>query len=255
MTVNGEAAPPGDAPAGGEGVRAGERPSRAGRRSRRGPGGRTPPGSRAAPGGPSPSRAQRRAERGVRANARLTASTAAVLLVLLAAEGVTILRIRQLVSPHVFLGLLLVPPVLVKIGSTGYRFARYYLGSPAYRRKGPPPPLLRLLGPVVVILTVALFASGVALLFAGPGWSSRLLFMHKASFVLWFFAMAVHVLGHLAEVARLAPRDWLRRTRRDVSGAGGRQWLIAGSLVAGALLGLALLGRVGPWLATARPGH
>jgi len=190
----------------------------------------------------------------VQANARLTASNAAVLLALLAAEGVTILRIRQLVSPHVFLGMLLIPPVLVKIGSTGYRFARYYLGAPAYRRKGPPPPLLRLLGPAVVVLTVVLFASGAALLLAGPAWSSRLLFIHKASFVLWFFAMAVHVLGHLAEVARLAPRDWLRRTRRDVAGAGARQWLIAGSLVAGALLGLAMLGRVAAWLATAHPG-
>jgi hypothetical protein len=151
--------------------------------------------------------------------------------------------------------MLLVPPVLVKIGSTGYRFARYYLGAPAYRRKGPPPVLLRLLGPAVVILTLMVLASGVALLLVPPSWSGQLLFVHKASFVLWFFAMAVHVIGHLAEVARLAPSDWLRRTRRDVRGAGGRQWLIAASLVAGALLGLAMLGRIGPWLATAHAGH
>ena len=188
-------------------------------------------------------------------NARLTASNAALLLVLLAAEGATLLRVRQLISPHVFLGMVLIPPVLVKLGSTGYRFARYYLGAPAYRRKGPPPVLLRLLGPVVVILTVVLLASGVALLLAGPDWSAWLLFVHKASFVLWFLAMTVHVLGHLAEVARLAPGDWLRRTRRDVRGAGRRQWLIAASLVAGALLGLAMLSRVGPWLATAHVGH
>ena len=201
------------------------------------------------------SRTQRRGDGGVEANARLTASNAAVLLVLLAAEGATILRVRQLISPHVFLGMLLIPPVLVKMASTGYRFARYYLGAPAYRRKGPPPILLRLLGPVVAILTVVVLASGVALLLASLAWSSQLLFVHKASFVLWFCAMTVHVLGHLAEVARLAPRDWLRRARRDVRGAGGRQWLIAASLVAGALLGLAMLSRVGPWLATARVGH
>jgi len=201
------------------------------------------------------SRTQRRADDGVEANARLTASGAAVLLIVLAVEGVTILRIRELISPHVFLGMLLIPPVLVKMASTGYRFARYYLGAPAYRRKGPPPILLRLLGPVVVILTVVLLASGVALLLASPAWSQPLLFVHKASFVLWFLAMTVHVLGHLAEVARLAPRDWLRRARRDVRGAGSRQWLIAGSLVAGVLLGLAMLSRVGPWLATAHGGH
>jgi len=198
---------------------------------------------------------ERRADEGVESNARLTASNAVVLLVLLAAEGVTILRVRQLLSPHVFIGMLLIPPVLVKVGSTGYRFARYYLGAPGYRRKGPPPALLRLFGPVVVILTVVLLASGVALLLASPAWSGQLLYVHKASFVLWFFAMTVHVLGHLAETAKVAPRDWLRRTRRDVRGAGGRRWLISASLVAGALLGLAVLGRVSPWLASAHVGH
>ena len=45
----------------------------------------------------------------------------------------------------------------------------------------------------------------------------------------------------------LAPRDWLRRTRREVTGAGPRQWLIAASLVTGILLGFLLLSRVGPW--------
>jgi hypothetical protein len=191
----------------------------------------------------------------VESNARLTASTAVVLLVLLAAEGVTILRIRALITPHVFIGMLLIPPVLVKIASTAYRFARYYLGAPAYRHKGPPPVLLRLLGPFLVILTVVVLASGVALLLTGPSLRQPLLLIHKASFVLWFGAMTIHVLGHVADTARLAPRDWMRRTRRSITGAGTRQWGIAASLVAGALLGLILLGRIGPWLASAHPGH
>ncbi len=72
-------------------------------------------------------------------NARLTAANAAVLLVLLAAEGVTILGVRQMLSPHVFIGMVLIPPVLLKVASTGWRFARYYRGAPAYRRKGAPP--------------------------------------------------------------------------------------------------------------------
>jgi hypothetical protein len=46
-------------------------------------------------------RVARRADAGVAANARLTAASAAVLLVLLAAEGVTILRVRELLTPHV----------------------------------------------------------------------------------------------------------------------------------------------------------
>ena len=183
-------------------------------------------------------------------NARLTAANAAVLLILLAAEGVTVLRVRQLLSPHVFIGMVLIPPVLVKVASTTWRFVRYYGGAPAYRRKGPPPVLLRLLGPVVVILTLVLLISGVGLLLAARSWLPLLLKVHKASFILWFGAMTIHVLGHLGEVLRLAPRDWLRRTRREVTGAGPRQWLIAASLVAGALLGFVLLSRVGSWAAS-----
>src|SRR6266700_2655738 len=40
---------------------------------------------------------------------------------------------------HMFVGLLLIPPVALKLASTGYRFVRYYTASPAYRRKAPPP--------------------------------------------------------------------------------------------------------------------
>lgn len=191
----------------------------------------------------------------VESNARLTGGMAAVLFVLLAAEGVTILRIRGLLSEHVFIGMLLVPPVLVKTGSTLYRFARYYLGAPAFREKGPSPALLRLLGPLVVLLTFAVLGTGIALMLMGPSLRSELLTLHKASFILWIMAMTLHVLGHLADTAKLAPRDWMRRTRRQVTGASARQWTIAASLVVGILLGLLFLGRVGPWLASASRGH
>jgi hypothetical protein len=228
-----------------------------GRDETRSPGGAGRPG---APGGPpgenhpgTPQRAERRADAGVAGNARLTAANAAVLLVLLAAEGVTILRVRQLLSPHVFIGVLLIPPVLLKTAGTTWRFARYYAGAPAYRRKGPPPVLLRLLGPLVMVLTLVLLFSGVGLLLVSRPWLPLLLKVHKASFVLWFAVMTIHVLGHLGEVFRLAPRDWLRRTRREVTGAGTRQWLIAASLVAGALLGFLMLSDVGHWLSAA-PG-
>jgi hypothetical protein len=194
----------------------------------------------------STSRTERRADAAVEGNARLTAANAAVLLVVLAAEGFTLLGVRQMLTPHVFIGMVLIPPVLLKVGSTCWRFARYYGGAPAYRRKGPPPVVLRLLGPVVVVLTVVLLASGVALLFARGSGLSLLLKVHKASFILWFGTMTIHVLGHLADVVRFAPRDWMRR---DVGGAGIRQWLIAASLAIGALADVLVLSRMGPWLA------
>ncbi|HZU80883.1 MAG TPA: hypothetical protein VE991_13275 [Acidimicrobiales bacterium] len=196
-----------------------------------------------------------RADAGAEGNARLTGGLAAVLLVLLAAEGFTILRVRALLTPHVFIGMLLIPPVLLKIGSTTYRFSRYYLRAAAYRRKGPPLVLLRLLGPVVVLTTLAVLGTGIALLVAPVSQRDNLLFLHKASFVLWFVAMAVHVLGHLVDTAKLAPKDWVRPLRRQVPGASLRQWAIAASVVAGIPLGLLLLDRVGPWLNAAPKGH
>jgi hypothetical protein len=205
----------------------------------------TPPDRRAA--SPAPHQEGAALPGYVEGNARLTASTAVVLIVLLAAEGVTVLRVGSLLSLHVFLGAVVVPPVAVKVGSTTHRFVRYYQGDPGFRRKGPPALLLRLLGPVVVILTGVLLGTGVALMFVGRQWRSSMLFFHKASFVLWFGAMAVHVLSHVVETAKVAPLDWLRRTRRDVAGAGARRWLLAASLVAGLVLATYLVGRVGWW--------
>ena len=183
---------------------------------------------------------------GVAGNARLTGTTAAILLILLAAEGFTILSIGPLLKAHVFIGMLLVPPVALKIGTTFYRFARYYLNDPSYRKKGPPPAVLRMLGPALVIVTVVLFATGITLLYVKGSIAQTLLFLHKASFVLWFGIMAIHVIGHIGETAKLAPRDFIRKTRRKVEGASTRNLALLAALVAGALLGLALLGRV-PW--------
>ena len=189
----------------------------------------------------------------VEANARLTGMTAVLLLALLAAEGLTILRVRALLTPHVVIGMVLVPVVLLKIGSTTWRFARYYFGDPEYRRKGPPPLLLRLLGPFVVVLTVAVLGTGIVLLYSPTTGRSEWLFLHKVSFVLWFGAMALHVLGHLLDTVRLAPRDFYWRTRAQVHGASARQWLIVGAVVIGALLALTVAPKIGPWQ-TARSG-
>ena len=179
--------------------------------------------------------------------------TAALLLVLLAVEGFTILRVRALLTPHVVIGMVLVPVVLLKIGSVTWRLARYYLGDPEYRRKGPPPLLLRLLGPFVVVLTVAVFGTGIALLFSPTTGRSEWLFLHKVTFILWFGAMSLHVLGHLLDTARLAPMDFYRRSRRQVSGASARQWLMVAAVAIGAILALAVAPKIGPWQ-SAGPG-
>jgi hypothetical protein len=195
------------------------------------------------------------ADSGVEGNARLTGSNSALLIALLGVEGVTILSIRPLLGPHVFVGMLLIPPVALKIGSTLYRFTRYYQGAPAYRRKGPPAWVLRMLGPFVVVLTVVVLASGVALVLVGEPWRHRLLLVHKASFVLWFAAMTIHVLGHLAETARFAPKDWTSRAGRRWPGVAARRSALIAAVVAGTLLGWWFLGRVAPYLASSVHAH
>jgi hypothetical protein len=186
---------------------------------------------------------------GATGNARLTGAVAVALLVLLAAEGVTIPFIGQLLGPHIFIGLLLLPPVALKLASTGYRFARYYTRDEPYVRKGPPPALLRVLAPGLVLTTLALFGTGVALLFAGPP-SQTLIFAHKLSFFAWVGLMSLHVLAHLIELPRLASADWRRNGPREarLAGAGLRAAALAGAIALGVGLGFLALSVGKPWL-------
>jgi len=167
---------------------------------------------------------------GAEGNERLTAMTGAVLLVLFAAEGITILSVHKLLTLHFFVGMLLAGPVLLKIGSTGYRFARYYTGAGPYVRKGPPAPLMRLLGPVVVLTSCGVIGSGIALAFTGPR-PGPWLFLHKALFVLWFGAMTIHVLAYAPRLARLVvagDRDRAAAAGHGDAAAGGHGRAAAG---------------------------
>lgn len=181
---------------------------------------------------------------GVAANGRLTAALGALLLVLLAAEGATIPFIGQLREEHMLIGMLLLGPVAAKLASTGYRFARYYLGAPAYVDKGPPQPALRLLAPGVVFTTVALLGTGVALLLGGP--NDELSFLHKASFIAWFALMTIHVLGHVLDLPGRALADW-RRRGPHLTGARLRVGAVGTALALGAGLALLSLSAAGSW--------
>jgi hypothetical protein len=189
---------------------------------------------------------------GVASNERLTALTGVVLLIGFAAEGVTILRVGRLLTLHFFLGLLLIGPVLLKIGSTVYRIVRYYTGAAPYVRRGPPPLVLRLLGPFVIATSLTVLSTGVALAAVGPG-NGSWLFLHKASFVLWFGAMALHVLAHIWRLPRilLSPD---RRPAISLTGGATRWLLVAASLACGLVIALLAVHLAGPWEA-ARFGH
>jgi hypothetical protein len=133
------------------------------------------------------------------------------------------------------------------MGSTGYRFVMYYRGDPAYRRKGPPHPILRILGPVVVLSTLVLLGTGIALLAVGPASSDALVTVHQASFIVWVSATTIHVLGHIVETWRLSTDDLRNDEDRRVPGVGLRRSLVLVSLVIGLGLGAASLGWNSAW--------
>jgi hypothetical protein len=199
----------------------------------------------------STSRPARLTGGGTSGNEILTAATGAMLIVLLAALGVTILRVKPLLSEHMFIGLLLIPPVMLKMATTGYRFARYYTGNPEYRRKGPPTDALRMLAPLVIASTVAVFATGVVLLVQGPSSRGTWLGPHKAAFIIWVAVTGLHVLAHLPEMPRLLRADYKRPVAgRDVNGRAGRAISLAGALTLGVVLAVVLIPQFSPWLNT-----
>ncbi|HEU0251272.1 MAG TPA: hypothetical protein VFR48_11160 [Solirubrobacteraceae bacterium] len=186
---------------------------------------------------------------GVIGNERLTAINGVLLIALLAVLGVTIVRIRPLIDEHLFLGLLLLAPIALKLASTGYRFTRYYTRDTSYRKRGTPSLPLRVLGPLVVLSTVSVFATGVLLLAEGPGASSTLRTLHKVSFIVWVAVTGIHVLGHLPDLARilLIRRKERYEYNRLAAGQLGRTIALSGAIVAGLVLAIVLIPHFGGW--------
>ena len=186
---------------------------------------------------------------GTDGNERLTAITGAILIVLLAVIGFTIPQLSQFIWLHLFVGMLLIGPVLLKMASTGYRFIRYYARTAAYRLKGPPELILRLIGPVVMLTTLAVFVTGVVLLFLGPQHRDPWLELHKVSFIVWVVFMSLHVLGHLPAVARALGLSGRGQARSATPGAAGRWIALSGALVAGVVLAIVLIPEFSAWTA------
>lgn len=204
---------------------------------------------------------------GTTGNERLTSATGAVLIVLLAVIGLTIVALGPLLSVHLVVGIVLVGPLLLKLASTGYRFARYYTADPRYHRKGPPALPLRLIAPVVVLSTLVVFASGVALLFAGPSSRDTLLPIHKVSFFVWIAFTSIHVLAHLPTMLRslgadygpkrARPSTWQQYlgSRDGVNGRAGRVLSLSSAVAFGVVLAVVLIPQYGPWLSAHNVHH
>ncbi|MDP9220250.1 MAG: hypothetical protein M3P23_06890 [Actinomycetota bacterium] len=192
-------------------------------------------------------------------NARLTAWTGLVLLALFLAELVTLLDVRGLISWHIVVGTLLIPPALLKTASTGWRIACYYRREPHYHQAGPPPMLLRIIGPGVVLSTLGLLGSGVLLVLLGPASSRSVIVtalgqrvdwitVHQGLFIGWAVLTGLHVLARVVPAVRMATGG-----KRRVPGGARRMGALLVALVAAVVLAAVVLAASGSWRSD--PGH
>lgn len=188
-------------------------------------------------------------------NAKLTAWTGLVLLVLIAAEIVTLINVVGLITWHIVIGVLLVPTALFKTATTGWRIVRYYAGNAEYKAAGPPPTLLRLLGPLVVIFTLALLGSGLALIALGRASDQRALLVvlgqpisavtiHQAAFIGWGVVTGIHLLARLVPALALAVG---RRSPIAIPGVALRAGTLSLLVVTAAVTAALVLNVSGSW--------
>ena len=184
-------------------------------------------------------------------NERLVALTGTVLLVLIIAEIVIAANMHALMPVHIFVGVLLTFPLLVKMGSTGYRFLGYYTGSAAFVKKGPPRLETRLLAPLLLVASLSLVMSGIILALLGPtkGLSVWVLRLHALSVICWLPLLALHVGAHIWRVPRLLIADWQKRFTHFVPGRGWRYGITLVALLAGTGAAVLLLPHTTSWVA------
>jgi hypothetical protein len=192
---------------------------------------------------------------GVVGNERLTALAGAVLLVLILVEIVSAAYLHALLPIHVFVGVILAGPLVVKLGSTGYRFLRYYTKSPAYVRSGPPRLLLRLLAPLLLVTTLAVVGSGIGLVVAGPAQAGLLRPLHSISVLFWLSLIAIHVVAYLWRTLRWVADDWRKHLAEQAPGRGFRLGVTLGALLAGVVAALLLFPGAAPWVVWIQRGE
>lgn len=182
-------------------------------------------------------------------NERLTAAVGLVLLVLTIVELWTLLAgLQRFLSWHVFVGLVLLPPIALKLASTGWRFARYYTRNPDYLTKGAPQLAMRMLAPLLVALTVVLFGSGVAMGFLHGNALHVARRLHGPAAFLWTVLLGLHVLVYLRRALATARADATARGRAKSAGATLRAYVVAAAIVAGVCVGVATLPVEHHWL-------
>lgn len=176
-------------------------------------------------------------------NARLTAAVGLLVTVPVLVEVASVLLgVHTFMSVHVFVGLVLIPIVVLKLGTTGWRFVRYYARNRAYVEEGPPQIAMRLLAPLFVLATVVLFGSGVAMGFLHGHGLEIARRLHGPASVVWLLLLGLHVLVYLGRAWRHTMGDVRPAARSLVRGRVSRACVVVAIVIAG----LALAGATVP---------
>jgi undecaprenyl-diphosphatase len=173
------------------------------------------------------------ADPGPEGNRRLTSLVGAIQLGVLAVVILSGVFFGSVPGLHFFASFVAIPLTVLKLGSTGYRFAHYYLRNGPYRAAGPPTVIPRLLSPLLVISALVAFATGVAL-FAMGTTHGTVATLHTDSAVVFIVAVLAHVAAH-ARTAWTASAAELG-SAPTVRGSGARWGTLLAVTVAGLVL-------------------
>ena len=209
----------------------------------------TPPGERGRIGraldvledGPHPRRSLP-----VAGNLILTSHAGLVILFLLVLLYFTGLEFAPLRGVHVGLGFALIPILLVKLGSSGWRAVNYYFDRDPYRAAGPPWLLPRIMAIPLTLCAVVATISGVVLWAMGTdrgAWAT----VHIYSVI----SLAVVVVVHLAIYTRKAFRTSTRSLEQPKTTREER--VMVWALLVALVVGAAAVGLEPTWNPSATP--
>ncbi|HEY7927661.1 MAG: hypothetical protein ACHQ06_05950 [Candidatus Dormibacteria bacterium] len=184
--------------------------------------------------------AEAHADPRLEANLGLTSYSGLVLLLLLVLVYLTGVFFSPLRQVHFAIGFAIIPLLVVKLGSTGWRAANYYLRREPYRSAGAPRLIPRLLAPLVVVSAIVATVTGVVLWVLGRqrgGWAT----LHTDSVAVLAAVLALHTLTYIRPAVRASSESLaaVQVTRQERV----MLWALAVALVAAVLA----IGLEPPW--------
>ncbi|MFD1676365.1 hypothetical protein [Alicyclobacillus fodiniaquatilis] len=174
-------------------------------------------------------------------NERMTAIAGTILFILIVTQLIITANLHALLSVHIFVGVLLSGPIVIKMFSTGFKFVRYYTRNPIFVKSGTPNIWLRLLAPFLVLMTLLVFISGFSLAIIGPTHMGLFFTIHAASVAIWLPLVAVHIYAHIRRATRVTFSDLRQHTSFRVKGRNGRLGINLAGLIMGAIAAMVMI--------------